>query len=83
LRVDFSGFLQRLVLAGRLGNLIEEQLVRLVEFAAETLVDEVDQARQRNMLLAHHARTHLARPIQRLGVAFVQADRAFADFLQR
>jgi hypothetical protein len=34
------------------------------------------------MLLAHHARTHLARAVQRLGVAFVQTDRAFADLLQ-
>jgi hypothetical protein len=43
-RVDLGCLLQRLVPAGRLGNLVEEQLVRLVEFAAETLVDDVDQA---------------------------------------
>ena len=63
-------------------DLIEKQLIGVVEVRAETVVDEVDELRQRRFLLASQTAAHFGGAVKRPRLAIRQRDGTFADLLQ-
>ena len=61
--------------------LVEEQPIRFGELGAETIVEAVDKARKRYLLVLGAGRADIGRPLQRLGLALRQANRALVHLL--
>jgi hypothetical protein len=81
-RVYLGRRLKRLVLDGRFGHLIEEQLVRRLEVGPEPLVECVDELGQDDGLVLVPARANFSWPLKRFRFAWRKFDRALADLLQ-
>ena len=81
LRVRGGGFLQRLALDGLFLNLVKEELVGLGEVRAEALVEDVDEFGELDLLIFLPG-ADVTRAFERLAVAGVEIDLAFADLLQ-
>ena len=58
--VYFGGFAQGFILAGDLGDLVKEKLIRFIQLGAETLVDNVNQTRERYVVFLYLSRANLA-----------------------
>ena len=58
--------LQSLVSNGRLGKLIKEQLIRLIEISSKALIEIVDELRECDRSLSRRASPTSLRPFQAL-----------------
>ena len=65
--VGAGGIRDVLVPFRRSADLVEEQLIRLGEVGAETLVEAVDQARKRDLLVLGAGRADIGRPLKGFG----------------
>jgi hypothetical protein len=73
-RVGLGGGHQDLVLGGGLGDLVEEELVGLLEVRAKPVIQFVDQAGQRDVLILVVSGSDLRRPLERLGLTFFETN---------
>lgn len=61
---------------------VKEQLIGWLEVCAQPLIEDVNQLRQLDLLLARHPRAHGTRAVDRLSLALPQWNPAFTDLLQ-
>ena len=90
--IQISGEVFEIIDASRLGDilvilrrspyLVEEQLIRLNEVGAEALVEAVDQARKRHLLVLGPGCADIGRPLQRIGLALREVDRVLCYLLK-
>ena len=68
--VGVRGLRDALVVLHRSPYLIEEQLIRLREVGSETLVQAIDQPRERHLLVLGAGGADIGRPLQRIDLSF-------------